>query len=323
MCTAITYKTKIRYFGRNLDVDKNYGETVTIMPRGFELDFRCGETSKDHYAIIGAAYVTDGYPLYYDAMNEKGLCMAGLSFPGNAYYAPCKAGKYNVPPFELIPWILCRCGSAADAAALLRQTNIVNIDFSDKLPLHPLHWMISGGDGDLTVESVKNGLMIYDNPVGVLTNNPAFGFHTQNLNNYMNLTSQRPVNRFSGRLGLEEYGAGIGAFGLPGDLSSVSRFVRAAFVKFNSLSGTSEGESVSQFFHILASVEQQRGCSRTEGGWETTLYSSCCNTDRGIYYYRTYKNSAVYGIDMNKEDLCGEKLVSYPMFDEECFFIKN
>ncbi len=323
MCTAIAYKTKDRYFGRNLDVDRGYGETVTVMPRGFELRFRREGIMKSHYALIGAAYVADGYPLYYDAVNEKGLCMAGLSFPGNAYYFGCAEGAHNVSPFELIPWVICRCANVREARELLRDTNIAEINFSDELPLHPLHWIISGHDGTIAVESVRDGLMIYDDPVEVLTNNPEFGFHMRNLSNYMNLTSARPVNRFSGTLELEAYSAGMGAVGLPGDLSSASRFVRAAFVKWNSVAGTSEEESVSQFFHILSSVEQQRGCSRTEGGWETTLYSSCCNADRGIYYYRTYRSSTVFGIDMNREDLDGQRLVSYPMYEDNGIVIRN
>lgn len=314
MCTAAVYKTKDRYFGRNLDADRSYGEKVTITPRRRVFEFRCEGTLKSHYAMIGAALVDNGYPLYFDAVNEKGLCMAGLRFPGNAHYFGRCEGKYNVSPFELIPWVLGGCADAGEAERLLEKTNLVNIDYSDELPLAPLHWIISGNDGTIVIESVKSGLMIYDDPVGVLTNNPEFGFHMQNLCNYMNLTSGMPVNRFSGRLRLEPYCAGMGAIGLPGDFSSASRFVRTAFVKCNSVCGTSEEESVSQFFHILGSAEQPRGCSRTEGGWETTFYSSCCNADKGIYYYKTYRCGAVRGIDMNREELDGENLVTYPMY---------
>jgi len=101
---------------------------------------------------------------------------------------------------------------------------------------------------------------------------------------------------------------------LPGDLSSASRFVRGAFVRLNSVSGETEEESVSQFFHILGSVEQQRGCvEMEEGEYELTVYSSCCNTDRGIYYYRTYENSQITAVDLHREDLNGGDLISYPL----------
>ena len=106
----------------------------------------------------------------------------------------------------------------------------------------------------------------------------------------------------------------MGAIGLPGDASSMSRFVRATFVKMNSVSGNSEVESVSQFFHILKSVEMQRGCVQLgKELYDITIYSSCCNTDRGIYYYATYDNSRIYAVDMYKENLQGSTLIGYPL----------
>ena len=106
----------------------------------------------------------------------------------------------------------------------------------------------------------------------------------------------------------------MGGIGLPGDLSSASRFVKVAFTKLNSVSGTSESESISQFFQILGSVTQQRGlCDVGDGKYEYTIYSSCCNMDKGIYYYTTYENSQITGVDMYKENLEGTKLVNYPL----------
>lgn len=107
----------------------------------------------------------------------------------------------------------------------------------------------------------------------------------------MHLAVANHPNTFSDELVLNPYSRGMGGMGLPGDLSSQSRFVRVSFVKMNSLSGDSEEESVSQFFHILGSVDQQRGCCKLgEDKYEITLYTSCCNTDKGIYYYNTYDN---------------------------------
>ena len=119
-------------------------------------------------------------------------------------------------------------------------------------------------------------------------------------------------------LELKTYSHGMGAIGLPGDASSLSRFVRATFVKMNSASGSSEAESVSQFFHILKSVEMQRGCVQTvKGLYDITIYSSCCNTDRGIYYYTTYDNSRIHAVDMHKENLHGDTLIEYPLKKEQ------
>lgn len=314
MCTAATYKTKDHYFGRTLDFEFSYEETVTITPRNYPLHFRKVNDLEKHYAMIGMAYVVDDYPLYYDATNEKGLSMAGLYFAGNADYKREKADCDNVAPFELIPWILGQCSSIAEVKSLLEGMNLIEEHFSSKLPLSPLHWIISDREASITVESVKEGLKIYDNPVGVLTNNPSFDYHMFNLNNYMGLSIDTPENLFSKDLDLAIYSRGMGAIGLPGDLSSASRFVKVAFTKMNSLSGDSESESISQFFHILGSVDQQRGCVRMgEGQYEITIYTSCCNTDKGIYYYTTYENHQITAVDMHREDLESSGLVSYSL----------
>jgi len=116
----------------------------------------------------------------------------------------------------------------------------------------------------------------------------------------------------------------MGALGLPGDLSSRSRFVRAAFVKMNSVSGAAESKSVSQFFHILGSVDQIRGCCEVrDREYETTIYTSCCNTDKGIYYYTTYDNHQITAVNMHKEKLDDIFLIRYPLVSEEQIYFQN
>jgi choloylglycine hydrolase len=317
MCTAIAYKTEDHYFGRNLDVEYSYGEAVTITPRNYSFSFRKMGKIESHFAIIGTAYVCDGYPLYYDATNERGLSIAGLNFPENAKYKPYCEGKDNIAPFELIPWILGQCSTLGEAEELLRRINLLNESFSDKLLLTPLHWMISDKNRSITLEPLKSGIKIYENPVGVLTNNPTFDYHMLNLNNYMGLSRREPKDTFADKdkgNKLNAYSRGMGAIGLPGDYSSASRFVRACFVKMNSVSGAFEEESVGQFFHVLKSVEMPMGCVELENGaYEITAYSSCCNTERGIYYYTTYENSRISAIDMHKEDINGYALIEYPL----------
>ena len=318
MCTAISFTTKDHYFGRNLDLEYSYIETVTITPRNYPLLFRKKESLNTHYAMIGIAYVHNGYPLYYDATNEMGLSMAGLNFPRNADYKPEISEKDNITPFEFIPWILGQCSTVKDAKVLLDKINLLEEHYNNKLPLSPLHWMISDRESSITVESVKDGLKIYENPVGVLTNNPTFDMQLFHLNNYMNLSPQKPENCFSDKVKLERYSNGMGALGMPGDWSSQSRFVKATFTKLNSVCGDSEPESVSQFFHILGSVEHQRGCVDMGNNlYEITLYSSCCNTDKGIYYYRTYENSQITAVDMFRENLDEDKVITYPLIKEQ------
>lgn len=318
MCTAVSLLVKDHYFGRNLDLEYSYKETVAITPRNYPFPFRKKETMKTHYAMIGMAFVNEGYPLYYEATNEKGLSMAGLNFPGNADYKPEMEGKDNITPFEFIPWTLGQCATIFEAEALLERINLLKENYSETLPLSPLHWQISDRNASIVVESVKDGVKIYKNPVGILTNNPTFDMQLFNLNNYMHLTREAPENTFSKDLELEKYSRGMGCLGMPGDWSSPSRFVKAAFTKMNSVSGESEESAVSQFFHILTSVEHQRGCvAMGKDLYEITIYSCCCNTDKGIYYYRTYDNSQISAIDMHRENLDGNQVVSYPLITEQ------
>ncbi|AHI56581.1 choloylglycine hydrolase [Listeria ivanovii] len=318
MCTSITYTTRDHYFGRNFDYELSYNEVLVVTPKNFPFHFRKVENMKQHYALIGIASVMENYPLYYDATNEKGLSMAGLNFSGNADYKEMVEGKDNVTPFEFIPWILGQCATVKEARVLLEKINLVNISFSDNLPLASLHWLMADQTESIVIESVKDGLHIYDNPVGVLTNNPPFNYQLFNLNNYRVLSSKTPENHFSKKLELDPYSRGMGGMGLPGDLSSMSRFVKVAFTKLNSISGNSESESISQFFHILGSVEQQKGLCDVGGEkYEHTIYSSCCNMDKGIYYYKTYDNSQITGIDMHRENLESEELVIYPLINSQ------
>lgn len=324
MCTAITYKTENFYFGRNLDLEYSYNEAVCITPRNYAFNFRNGNVLKNHYAIIGVATVCGGYPLYYEATNEKGLSLAGLNFPDNAFYNEWMPDKLNLSPFELIPWILGRCASVCEALDELNRVNLWAENFSSEFTLSPLHWLLADKDTSYTLEPLADGLKVQLNPVGVLTNNPPFDYHMYNLVNYMNLTPLPPINRFSSSLDLKPYSLGMGGIGLPGDISSASRFVRAAYTKTNSPASGDELKSVSQFFHILDNVAQPLGlnCVRPDM-YEFTLYSSCCNASKGIFYYKTYLNSQITAVSMHKEDIDDHDLALYPLINDEQIRFEN
>ena len=318
MCTAISYRNRTHYFGRTLDYERSFGEEVVFTPRNFPLPFRTVPNLETHHAILGIAHVDDGYPLYYDAMNERGLCMAGLNFVGFAAYIG--QGRDRVAPFEFIPWVLGQCETVAQVKVLLTHTALMETDFSEHLPAARLHWLIADRTEAITVEAMADGLHIHDNPIGVLTNNPPFPEQMRHLGSFSHLSPQPPVNHFP--IELKPISRGLGAVGLPGDLSSPSRFVRAAFNKLHSLCGGDEG--VSQFFHILGSVEQVKGCCRLEdGSLEHTIYTSCCDTARGIYYYTTYSSRRICGIDMNREDSEGSSLRRFPLPDAEDILLQN
>lgn len=325
MCTAATLKTKNHYFGRNFDYEISYDEEIVVVPRNYNISIRHEDDLSQHNAIVGiCAGMMKEYPLYYDAVNEKGLAMGGLNFQDYAEYSnDLDDSKINICEFEFIPYILGKCSNLEEARSEIENMNLLNESFSKGLPLSPLHWMIADKAGkSIVVESTKDGLKVYDNPVGVLTNSPTFDLHEFNLNNYLNVSNKEPTGSSLGKdVPVELYSRGMGAMGLPGDYSSMSRFVKVAFVKENSyVDSDDEVSSVNQFFHILGSVEQPKGSTfiRDPNKYEYTIYSSCMDLDEGIYYYKTYENFSISKIDLKAYDLEGNELVFVP-FNEESF----
>ena len=314
MCTAISYTGKDHYFGRNLDLEYSFQEQVTITPRNYSIHFRNGTTLDSHYAMIGMATVDQDYPLYYEATNETGLSIAGLNFPGNAVYYARSSTKVNIAPFELILWLLGKCKTVKDVLLEMESVNIWSEPYSNQFPLSPLHWLVADRTDCIVIESLSDGLHIHQNPVGVLTNNPPFDFHMHHLSQYMSLSSNTPENHFSKSLPLNPFSLGMGSYGLPGDPSSPSRFVKAAFVMHNSVHDKTESASVHQFFHILSSVAQQKGITYVhDDKYEYTRYSSCCNTTTGTYYYTTYENQSITAVKMHNENLDSSGLIYYPL----------
>ena len=303
-----------RYFGRNLDLEYHYSEEVVTLPRNFNLVFKKMPAITKHYAMIGMATVISGYPLFYDATNEHGLSAAALNFVGNAAYREPKKDSVNLAPYELIPWILARCKSVGEAVLYIKKMNLINVPFNSKVPLSELHFMLADKDRCIVIEPMRDGVFVYDDPFRVLTNNPPFPYHKYNVANYMNVTAGEAENRFSERLDLIPYSRGMGAIGLPGDFSSASRFVRAAFVRANATAGENGGANVARFFHILSSVEMVEGCVKLDSGNEKTVYSSCVDTETGVYYYKTYESLSVTSVSMKEADVDGEKMHKFPVF---------
>ena len=323
VCTAISVTADCNYFGRNLDFELSFGEKVIITPREFEFSFRNGEIIKEHFAVIGMGIESENFPLYFDATNEKGLSMAGLNFPDNAVYTERIHGADNVASFEFIPWLLTQCESVEDARVLLRKINITGEAFNDKLVPSPLQWIIADRNEAGDVEQTNDGIRVYNTPAGVLTNNPPFDMQMFNLTNYMSVTAEEPKNVFSDKVDLKPYSRGLGGIGLPGDLSSASRFVKTAFLKLNSVFGQTEQEIINQFFHILYSVYQIRGAVKVGDEYEITHYTSCCNTDKGIYYYTTYNNSQINAVSLFAENLESDKLICHDLISEQRILIQN
>ena len=324
MCTCIKFKNNDFYFGRNLDLEYRFGERVVVTPRAYKFNLKNYNSFTTKYAIIGMSTVVEGYPLYAEASNEKGLCMAGLYFPENSVYNEIKKDCINIASFELIPWILGNFSSVSELENVLINLNITNRCFSENLPATQLHWMISDINESIVLEQMENGLNIYENPYEVLTNNPPFYYHKININSYLNISAKNAENRFSDRLKLKGYGQGMGMLGLPGDVTPTSRFVRAVFNKFNSCECKSEEEVISQFFHILDSVSMIKGTViNDKNNLDMTTYSSCINASKGIYYYKTYYNNQINAVRLNEKNMNSESLEIWELEEKQNINICN
>lgn len=320
MCTVVSAKGKHAYVGRTLDLEYSYNECVTVTPRRFPFYFTNGETVREHAAIIGIAAVSEGVPLYFDAMNEHGLCMAGLHFPTHCYFSPPTRREREIAPFELIPRVLTACRTVDEARAWLSHKRLVDRPFSDTMSNTPLHWMVTDGEDSLVVESTREGLLLSDNAVGVLTNSPPFAMQMANLCQYRHLSATGGEAYLAD---LPSYSKGQGAFGLPGDLTSMSRFVRAVFTRQNARFSARVGENVEQMFHVMDSVLQVRGCNRTADGEEMTRYTGVMDVDTGVYYYTTYGNRRITAVDLHRAPIDRDRLCLYPLMTESAVFWQN
>ena len=297
MCTAIQWNG---LFGRNLDLWCAYGESVVITPRRYPFRFRCGEEMQNHFAMIGMAHPADGYPLYYEAVNEKGLAMAGLHFPEYAYYtAPGSGdGKTELAPWELIPWMLGRFASVQEIRRADGTFVVTDLPFRGDLPNTPLHWIIADREECLVLEATAEGCTLTENPSGVLTNSPPIACQLERLRAY----DCRP----------REKGAG-----LPGDWSSSSRFVKAAYLRANAMHAETAEENVSRFFHMLDAVAMPAGAVivpyQGKDTPEITVYACCMDLAGGMYYYKTHENSRITAVELHGSKTDGTELVIYPM----------
>lgn len=320
MCTAFSYYKDGLYFGRNMDIEFNFGQKVIVVPRGFKFNWK-EETaraiyssfgSKSQIAIIGMANITDNYPFLAEGVNEYGLCMASLNYPGNAYYGKPEPGHVNLAPPEFIPYILSNFKSVDEAMFILKKIKLCDVLVNEKLPLAPLHYILSDREKSVVIEPDKNGTKIYENTYGVLTNNPSFPYHLANMENYMGLRVDNFDESFTKRIEPKAYGRGLGAIGLPGDSSPASRFVRATYYKY--ISEENDTPAVPEVFRILDIVSMVKGSVKTEDGKdEFTAYSACIDAENGIYYFKTYDSLGVFKVKMADCDLDSDKLFTFDL----------
>lgn len=309
MCTALTLITKDgeHLFGRNMDIEFSFGQSVGIIPRNFEyVNMSTGEKERVQNAIIGMMTIMDNHPMLADGLNEKGLAIAGLNFPNYAKWEDSlKENKINIPAYDLMLWVLSNFEKIEDVKEAIKNVNLMSTQINSQAPAPTLHWIVTDLSGEsIVIEKTEDSFKVFDNNVGVLTNSPTFDWHMTNLKQYIGLEANQVTNATWGRENLIAHGQGVGAIGLPGDFTPASRFIRTAFLRNFAIANDKDKLNEMEFFHILNNVAMVRGSVRTPQSMsDITQYTSCMNQEKGLYYYNTYNNNGLNVIDMHKENL--------------------
>lgn len=310
MCTAIGFGG--RYFCRTLDYESDFGAEIIISPEGcVDLCER-----KNVYKILGIGVDAHGVPLYFDGVNECGLAMAGLNFPHFAKYNVGGEGSATCGSGQLISLILGICRNVEEAREVLHSLRITD-DNPSCFGSSPLHWMLYDKNSCIVVEPLAGGLSICDNPVCVMTNSPEFSYHLRRLADFRSLTAGGSAdNLCSGKL--LQYSRGMGAIGLPGDFSSVSRFVRAVFLRENIryVSGDTM-DGITAGHRMLNALSVPRGCVRSERGEPvSTIYSCVADLEDVSYYVSTYRCQRLCRVNL-AEHTTGKALIKYALPKKE------
>lgn len=293
MCTGIRFTSADgqMYFGRNLDWCQQFGQKVVVTPAGFKVDYAYLDAAPTKHAIIGMAVVLDGFPLYFDCGNSSGLACGGLNFPGYAQYADGPiSGKTNVAAYEFPLWICSQFETVDQVEKALADVAIVSKSPGGGYGVSLLHWIIADAQRSIVVEYMPDGMHVFHDEVDVLTNQPTFDWHMENLRNYMNCESRYvPEVTWDARK-LVPFGGGASMRGIPGDYYSPSRFVKVAYLNANYPKKSTEPENVVRLFHTLGNVSMVEGASQMENGqFEYTLYTGCFSAQTQNYYYCEYE----------------------------------
>lgn len=312
MCTAVRFNGAEgeMFFGRNLDWVNGYGEKVVITPRGFKYQSAfLGEMGGA--AVIGMGIVAEGVPLYFDCANEHGLAVAGLNFPGYAAYATeAVEGKTNVAAYEFPLWVTLNFKTVDEVEKVLKDVAIVAKPINEQYPVSQLHWMIGDKERSIVVEYTARGMEVFENEVDILTNQPGYAWHRENLRNYMNLGFEEPEKVNWGKAELKPFGTGSLLRGLPGGFYPTDRFVRVAYFNTHYPMQSTEAANISRLFHTLAVVAMIDGAAAmTDGRFEKTIYTGGYSTATQTYYYNTYEDFAIKSVAMKDYNLDSSELI--------------
>lgn len=315
---------------RTLEFGIDLDSSILMIPRGLARsgttpDGKPGLAWKTKYASVGANGA--GLPILLDGLNEKGLATGTFYFPGSAGYMPytdADAGE-TIAQWEVGSYLLENFATVAEVKA-----NIANITVASTVLkawgfAPEAHYIVHDATGQSAViEYVGGKLNVYDAPLGVITNSPAFDWHMTNLRNYLNFSINNAPPVQLGQITLTATGQGSGMLGMPGDFTPPSRFVRAVAFSQSVLPSKTGDDAVLEAFHILNQFDIPKGSARdrekdANGNIvaDYTLWTAASDLKQMRYYFRTYENSQIRMLDLMKMAIDGPDIVTISMKGNE------
>ena len=288
MCTAILYRSSGSFLGRTLDHANSYGEAPVIIRKGRVISLRHTESVRFKADAIAMGIEKAGFPLLFDGVNEFGVAIAGLNLPISSKFYEPRANFLNLASYEVIPYILASATTADEAREILTRVNITPDKFDTDTPAPTLHFMIADRRSSFIAEQTEGGVAVYDDSYGVLTNEPTYPAQCVLMHRYRGISNDIGENAFTSERPLSY---GEGSLGLPGDLSSASRFARAAFgIRFGA--SDNKNEALAAAVHTLESVSVIKGTASDGGRDYKTVYTSVMDLDDFSYHYRRYSDTS-------------------------------
>ncbi len=312
--------------GRTMEFAIDIHSDVIMVPRGYARvgttpDGKEGLKWKAKYASLGANGV--GLPYLFDGLNEKGLAVGTFYFPGTAAYMPYQAsdaGK-SIAEWQVGSWMLENFATVDEVRQSIGGIVVPSVVFPAWGFAPPAHYVVYDASGkSIVVEYTDGKLHVYDNPLGVITNSPAFDWQMTNLSNYVNfsMTNVPPVKL--GPVTLEPFGQGSGMLGIPGDFTPPSRFVRAVAFSHSVFPSKTGDDAVLETFHILNQFDIPKGAAREHQKDEHgniladyTIWTDATDLKAKRFYFRTYENSRIRMVDLTRMNLDGTDIVTIAM----------
>lgn len=324
MCTSITFKTDdhVNMLARTMDFALLLAPVMTVIPRNFSWQSIYERVSPEpQFAFAGLSRSFDGENyVFADGINEAGLACAVLYFPGYASYTNSVAeGKDNLAPHEVVQWILTSFNNLDAVKTAVMNVNLVETPLPFLGTTPPLHWIVTDESGaSIVIEPLEDGIKVYDNPIGVMTNSPDFNWHLTNIRNYIGIRPKQLDDITVNGVTFKPFGQAAGTFGLPGDFTPPARFIRTVFNRNAMRKITGEEEAIKAVYHILANVDIPRGSVITaQDSYDFTQHTSCMVCQSRTYYFKTYDNNQLNKLELMKENLDGSEPLTWPVPKEQ------